>query len=346
MEPRFENHSCAQADILVVPFGAAAAALSFFLLAPVAVHSFLAMASTTKSPFLDMLPPELRLRIYDYLLVTDTTLKGVVARGTTRYGLETKILRVNKQIYAEARNAFFGRNTFYVTSLPNQTDDDTEGSGAFEPPLQVKDLSLIRHLVVDPLYYPKKLQTQPSVGGWKPVCPAAERYVMNLTHLLTLVESTLLSLSFNTDTRPYASFSSEMFDTLSSDDEGLDVALDVKKVLTAFHIIEEHSRFRKAVSDLHCVRDVAVTFNFPESDFNFNVEKRELCKRGLLFLACQTVFARSEIKIKAMLEELGDDGSEEARYEESENGSILLDGPRRESVSVVQEARRVVEMMK
>lgn len=166
---------------------------------------------------------------------------------------------------------------------------------------------------------------------------------MNLTHLLALVESTLLSLSFKTDTRPYASFSGETFDTLSSDDDGLDGALDVKKVLTAFHIIEGHSRFRKAVSDLACIRDVAVTFNFPESDFNFVIEKQELCKRGLLFLACQTVFARSEIKIKAMLEELGDDGLEE---EEFESGTTLLDRPRRESVGVVQEARRVVEMMK
>ncbi|KAF3008959.1 hypothetical protein E8E13_011439 [Curvularia kusanoi] len=305
--------------------------------------------STSQSPFLDILPPELRLRIYDYLLVASQPLKGTLARRTTRYGLDTKILRVNKQIYAEARNAFFGKNTFYITSAPHQSsngdnninnddeDDDDEGSGAFEPPLQVKDLALIRHLEIDPLYYPKTLKTQPGVGGWKPVCPAAERYILNLTHLLTLVESTLLSLSFKTDTRPYAGF---------SDEEGLDDTLDVKKILTSFHVIEGHSRFRKAVADLAAVRNVLVTFNFPESDFNFNVEKQELCKRGLLFLACQTVFARSEIKIKAMLEGLGDDGLEDGEGEENESVPILLDAPRRESVGVVHEARRVVESMK
>lgn len=290
-----------------------------------------------------MLPPELRLRIYDYLLVADKPLKGVVARRNARYGLDTKILRVNKQIYAEARNAFFGKNTFYITALPPLTSSSIEGSGAFEPPLQAKDLPLIRHLEIDPLYYPKELKTEPGVGGWKPICPVAERYIMNLTHLLTFVKATLLSLSFKTDTRPYAGFSDEVFGALAEDDESMDGSLDVRKILTAFHVIEGNLRFRKAVAELDAVRSIPVSFNFPESDFNFNVEKGELCKRGLLFLASQTIFARSEIKIKAMLEGLSDDGLDEA--EEEETASMVLAG-RRESVGVVQEARRVVEAMK
>ncbi|KAJ4347528.1 hypothetical protein N0V95_005359 [Ascochyta clinopodiicola] len=310
------------------------------------------MASTmTKSPFLDMLPPELRLRVYDYLLVADEPLRGISARRTTKHGLDTKILRVNKQIYAEARNVFFGKNTFYVTSMPSQTDDDIEGSGAFEPPLQVKDLPLIRHLKIDPLYYPRKLMTEPGVGGWKPICPAAERYIMNLTHLLAFVKSTLLSLSFNTDTRPYANFSDEVFGAFSPEDESIDEeSLDVKKVLTGFHVIEGNRRFTKAMSELTAVRSIPVAFSFPESDFNFNVEKNELCKRGLLFLACQTVFARSEIKIKAMLEGLSDDGLDEVEEEEAnESASMPADAEgeqRRQSVCVVQEARRVVELLK
>ncbi|KAH6618640.1 hypothetical protein C7974DRAFT_400543 [Boeremia exigua] len=306
------------------------------------------MAFTTESPFLDMLPPELRLRIYDYLLVADEPLKGVIARRNTKYGLDTKILRVNKQIYAEARNAFFGKNTFHITSMPSTSDDDVEGCGAFEPPLQVRDLQLIRHLEINPLYYPKKLRTEPSVSGWKPVCPAAERYIMNLTHVLGFVQSTLLSLSFMTDTRPYASFSDEVFGALSSDDESMDDdSLDVKKVLTAFHVIEGNVRFRSAIADLMAVRNVAVAFSFPESDFNYHVEKQELCKRGLLFLACQTVFARSEIKIKAMLDGLSGDELEESEDEkEDESESILVAEHRRASVDVMHEARRAVGMMK
>jgi hypothetical protein len=297
-----------------------------------------------------MLPPELRLRIYDYLLVASEPLKGINARRTTKYGLDTKILRVNKQIYAEARNVLFGKNTFYVTAMPSQTDDDVEGSGAFEPPLQVKDLPLIRHLEIDPLYYPKKLRTEPGVGGWRPICPAAERYVMNLTHLLNFVKSTLLSLRFTADTRPYASFSDEVFGAVSTDFESVDEdSLDVKRVLTGFHLVESNPRFNKTLSDMVAIRSIPVTFLFPESDFKFDVVKGELCKRGLLFLACQVVFARSEIKIKAMLDGLSDDGLDEAEEEEIQSASastLALTGQRRESVGVVQEARRVVEMLK
>ena len=300
-----------------------------------------------------MLPPELRLHIYDYLLIANEPLKGISARRSQKYGLDTKIMRVNRQIHAETRNAFFAKNTFHVTAMPNQTNDDVEGSGAFEPPLQVKDLVLIRHLEIDPLYYPKKLRTEPSVGGWKPICPAAERYIMNLTHLLTFVKSTLLSLSFKTDTRPYASFSGEVFSTLlSDDDESLDEdSLDVKKVLTAFHAIQSNVRFTKAISELAMVKSVPVDFAFPESDFKFNIEKNELCKRGLLFLTCQVIFARSEIKIKAMLEEFGDDEGLDKEDQEDASGTspalaVTLDGQRRESVGVVEEARHIVEMLK
>lgn len=310
------------------------------------------MALSAKSPFLDMLPSELRLCVYEYLLVANEPLKGISARQQTRYGLDTRILRVNKQIYAEARNAFFGKNTFYVTSLPSLTDDDEEGSGAFEPPLQVKDLALIRHLEINPIYYPRKLRTEPCVGGWRPICPAAERYVMNLTYLLSFVKSTLLSLSFKADTQLYASFSDEALGTIvSEDDESSDeTSLDVKKVLTAFHVIEGNLRFTKAVAELAAVRSVPVAFAFPESDFNYIVEKSELCKRGLLFLACQTVFARSEIRVKAMLDGLSDDGLGEVEEdEEAEAASTLADmsGEQRQgSLCVVQEARRLVEALK
>jgi hypothetical protein len=305
------------------------------------------MASTIKSPFLDMLPLELRLRIYDNLLIANKPLKGVISRRNVRYGLCTKILRVNKQIYAEARNAFFGKNTFYITSLPSQSDDDVEGSGAFEPPLQVRDLPLLRHLEIDPLYYPKKLRIQPGVTEWKPICPAAERYIMNLTHLLTFVKSTLLSLSFKTDTRPYASFGDEVFGALSPDNESWDDSLDVKKVLTVFHVIEGNRRFNKAISELAAIRCISVAFIFPESDFNYDVEKGEFCRRGLLTLACQTVFARSEIKITAVLEGLSEDGLDEVEEEEaSASASMSLGGQRRDSIGVVQEARRVMEMLK
>lgn len=167
---------------------------------------------------------------------------------------------------------------------------------------------------------------------------------MNLTHLLSFVKRSLLSLSFRTDTRPFAGFGDEVFGPLAAaaaaadDEEG--ERLDVRKVLTSFRVIEENVRFGKALRELERVRSVAVSFYFPESDFQFCVEKGELCRRGLLFLASQTIFARSEIKIKALLEGLGEDGLED----EEEEGLAWVAGQRRESV--VDEARRVVEAMK
>ncbi|KAF1929410.1 uncharacterized protein M421DRAFT_19549, partial [Didymella exigua CBS 183.55] len=266
----------------------------------------------TSSPFLDSLPPELRLRIYGYLLVSAQPLKGPIARQGMRYNLDTKILCANKQIYAEARAVFFSKNTFYISSSSppalSSSSSSLEGSGAFEPPLQAKDLPLIRHLEIDPLYYPTQLTTQPGPGGWKPVCPAAERYITTLTHVLSFVGRSLLSLSFKADTRPYAGFADDVFGALAGLDDGAEETLDVRKVLTGFHAIERNARFREAVRELEAVRTVAVSFFFPESDFHFVIEKGELCRHGLLFLASQTIFARSEIKIKALLEGMGEDG--------------------------------------
>jgi hypothetical protein len=77
----------------------------------------------TRSPFLDILPPDLRLHIYTHLLVSPTPIKGPVARlhQAETYGLNTAILRTNKQIHDEARTVFLGRNTFSINSLPRTT---------------------------------------------------------------------------------------------------------------------------------------------------------------------------------------------------------------------------------
>ncbi|KAL6153288.1 hypothetical protein ACJBU6_08441 [Exserohilum turcicum] len=176
----------------------------------------MASTTTTRSPFLDVLPPELRLHIYSHLLVASSPLKGPVARQDTSYDLHTAILRTNKQIYHEARSIFFGRNTFYITSIPPsrpstgsdedaEDHDEEEGSGAFEPPLQLRDLPLVRHLQVDLLYYPKSMHTirDRRSGIWIPVCVGAQRYSTSLSFLLSAVETRLLSLKLCADTRRY-----------------------------------------------------------------------------------------------------------------------------------------------
>ncbi|KAL6710781.1 hypothetical protein ACN47E_007838 [Coniothyrium glycines] len=267
--------------------------------------------ASTQSLFLDKIPPELRLLIYSNLLVTPTPLKGQLARGTTTYNLETSILRTNSQVYNEARPVFFGKNFFYITSCPSTTStEDDVGVGAFEPPLQLKDLPLIRHLQIDLLFYPKVLRmlSGPRYGGWTPVCPAAERYVRSLTYLLDGVKESLLSLQLCADTRrcvSNGSISNGSSQDMDHRSEEEDEDLDVKKVLTGFHMVDRNRRFKELLAMLS-VRSISLRFDFAESNFEFKISRDMLCRTNMASLAGQILIAKNDIEMKAVLQELGD----------------------------------------
>jgi hypothetical protein len=247
----------------------------------------------TRSPFLDILPPDLRLHIYTHLLVSPTPIKGPAARlhQAETYGLNTAILRTNKQIHDEARTVFLGRNTFSINSLPPLTDDDEDdddGNGAFEPPLQLADLPLIRHLHVDLLYYPNVLKTaEASDGlGWTPACLGAERYINSLSFLLSFTKGSLLSLKLKADVRPHTPANQEF---------------DVKKFLTGFHVVDQSLRFKQALQ----VPEVSLRFDFADVCFDFVVERERMLRGSLVQLAGLVVMKRSEIGLKGVLEDLG-----------------------------------------
>ncbi|KAI4646531.1 uncharacterized protein J4E79_010594 [Alternaria viburni] len=274
------------------------------------------MAKTTRSPFLDILPPELRLHIYTHLLVAPSSIKGSVARQDTKYDLHTAILRTNKQIHHEARSVFFGKNTFYITSIPptpsrkDAIDDEQqeeEGSGAFEPPLQLTDLPLVRHLEVDLLYYPTSMTTSLDSrdGIWKPVCTGADRYTTSLSYLLSTVSPSLLSLKICADTRRYVGSTTGQDAHALSDKFKADTErLQVQKLLTGFYMADSNTLFKKAMKDL-LVRDITLHFDFPESYFDFVVGRERLCGQSLVELAGQVLAARTEIRFKAALQEVG-----------------------------------------
>lgn len=275
------------------------------------------MAKTTRSPFLDILPPELRLHIYTHLLVAPTSIKGPVARHETKYDLHTAILRTNKQIYHEARSVFFGKNTFYITSIPPTSsssnsshdiaEEEEEGSGAFEPPLQLTDLPSVRHLEVDLLYYPNSMTTtlDSCDGVWKPVSIGARRYTTSLSYLLSTVSPSLLSLTLCADTRRYIDNTSSQDPHRVSTKSETDIErLQVQKLLTGFYMADSNSLLRKAMKDL-LVRDVGLHFDFPESYFDFMVGRERLCGQSLVELAGQVLAARSEIRFKAAMQEAG-----------------------------------------
>ncbi|KAH7562098.1 hypothetical protein J3E72DRAFT_383602 [Bipolaris maydis] len=329
------------------------------------------MAPTTHSAFLDMLPPELRINIYSHLLVASTPLKGQLARQDKTYDLHTAILRTNRQIHHEARSVFFGKNTFYITSIPpsssplppparsdsqagGEHDDDydeEQGSGAFEPPLQLRDLPLVRHLEIDLLYYPRSMQTirDRRTGIWKPVCVGAQRYSTSLSYLLSAVETRLLSLKLCADTRRYldetvvvvasvsndsSSSSSTTTTTASAGDDiatttsnttntaskDNDDRLEAQRILTGFYMADTNPLFRKALARLH-VADMALHFDFPESYFDFVVLKKVLCRQNLVELAGQVLDVRSDIRFKAAAKQ--DAGADDA-YDIPDQGAVTL----------------------
>jgi hypothetical protein len=276
------------------------------------------MAPITHSPFLDILPAELRVRIYTQLLVTPDPLRGPIARQSTKYNLHTAILRTNKQIYSEARPVFLGKNTFYITTVsPTSSsnlreEEGEEGSGAFEPPLQLADLPLVRHLQVDMLYYPKILRTvtDSRSGAWRPLCVGAERYIISLSYLLGAVQSNLLSLALCADTRRYvegrevAGEGDDEKEDLDEDEDD-DSEINVKRMLTGFYVADGSSRFRKALKGLR-VETVGLHFDFPEAHFDFKVESEVLHQQSLVDLKGQVLMVRSEIALKSAMWELGE----------------------------------------
>jgi hypothetical protein len=248
----------------------------------------------TRSPFLDILPPDLRLHIYTHLLVSPSPIKGPVARlhQAERYGIHTAILSTNKQIHDEARTVFLGRNTFSINSLPPLTDhDDDDGNGAFEPPLQLADLPLIRRLHVDLLYYPNVLKTAEGKDGlgWKPVCLGAERYINSLSFLLSFTKESLVSLKLKADVRSYTPANQDF---------------DIRKFLTGFHVVDQSLRFKQALM----LPEISLRFDFAEVYFDFVVERERMLMGSLVHLAGLVVMKRSEIGLEGVLEELGREG--------------------------------------
>jgi hypothetical protein len=248
----------------------------------------------TRSLLLDILPPDLRLHIYTHLLVSSTPIKGPVARlhQAETYSIDTAILRTNKQIHDEARTVFLSRNTFSINSLPQPIDhDDDDGNGAFEPPLQLADLRLIRHLHVDLLYYPNVLKTAKGKDrlGWKPMCLGAERYINSLSFLLSFTKESLLSLKLKADVRPYTPANQDF---------------DIKQFLTGFHVVDQSLRFKQALM----VPEVSLRFDFADVYFDFVVERERMLRGSLVQLAGLVVMKRSEIGLEGVLEDLGREG--------------------------------------
>lgn len=202
------------------------------------------------SPFLNILPCELRLEIYFYLLVRDTPLKGCLRRRTTKYGLDLAILRVNRQIFNEASPVFFGENVFHITPSPPLHGDGREGYGAMEPPLQLTHLALVHHLEIDVLYpledkYPSIYAKWDKEKNGHP----AERYMKNLSFVLDAARGSLRTLQLHASPTRWdcydwqASFDWKLLRKLRQQDE-------FTKCLRCSEAASESQCFQEALSRL------------------------------------------------------------------------------------------------
>lgn len=170
--------------------------------------------SITKCFFLDALPLELRINVYEYLVVADSPLHGKTAlkRKNKKYNLDLAILWTNHQIYDEAKSVFYRKNTFSVTSTSvtrlekgkapaSSSSEGSQVTPVFDPPLHPSIWPLLRHLTIDLMYDPSK-STPKYVShikniAWAPFNREYAQYISTLTRLLTTTSTTLLSLSLS-----------------------------------------------------------------------------------------------------------------------------------------------------
>jgi hypothetical protein len=245
---------------------------------------------------LDKLPPELRLQIYEYLVVANEPIRGRTSRGTRHYGLSLAILSVNKQINAEAKSLFYGKNTFYISSTPKtRTEDSVETQKGNErdvasslildrvdPPLPPSTFALLRHLTIDLIYYPTTATTS-STCFWKPNDPGCADYIASLIQLLQAVSPTLLSLSLTAEFRQ---------------------EFRVRKCLISFYMLDRNYNFLSKLSalTLHSSNGmIPIGFEYPDCYYRTEVRKEVFEKKSLLLLACKVMFFQSQCKIDKLV---------------------------------------------
>ncbi|KAF8849458.1 hypothetical protein BDZ45DRAFT_772495 [Acephala macrosclerotiorum] len=92
--------------------------------------------NNTTSAFLDKLPLEIRLDIYELLLTSSILSKPESIANSwgsdIKYELSPSILRVCKQIHAEAQPVLYGSNTFYIECQDGSLEQNTHCQCRYE----------------------------------------------------------------------------------------------------------------------------------------------------------------------------------------------------------------------
>lgn len=237
--------------------------------------------STARCRFLE-LPAELRLMIYNYLLISRDVLASRAIRGDKPYGLSLTILRVNHLVYLEASSVFYQNNEFHIGSWSQSEPSDISKHGQIDPPIPRACWPSLRNLSIDLMATHKTASIELSQG---PTSFRArddtncEAYVRSLTTLLESCGPHLGSLKL----------------TANMGRSGVN-----RKSVMSLSICDRDRQFVRALAALN-IPKISVHFDFPDAFFYVDVDAKAFLGRSIPLIACQIMFCQAQTKIDRLL---------------------------------------------
>ena len=271
--------------------------------------------------FLDSLPPELRIYVYSYLVLATSPLQGQTARQQPT-GLNLSILRTNRCIYEEAKAVFLAKNVFYISSLvaardANEVLGAEEGERLFEPSFTQHELKAVRHLEIDPVYRSEDVgEEMVCVEYWRPADLGAAEYSkfipLSVPSRTTRVNHSTLNKHTTNLPPPKVKSLTHLLQTTTLRTLRLTATppphLTTKQTLTSFFTANRSPSFAAALaSHGPAIAKIPIAFEFQDCYYRISVEPDALMHRSIMFLGCQVMFSRSQIRIQRMMREFGDE---------------------------------------
>ncbi|KAF2446955.1 hypothetical protein P171DRAFT_429901 [Karstenula rhodostoma CBS 690.94] len=228
-----------------------------------------------RSLFLDAMPAELRVMVYETLLVGSDPITALPGEQTDKMqGLDLSLLRVNRQIHDEAAAVFYCKNTICIR--PGKGKDLCSGVPA------PRYLHLVRHLKVEGLHRPDTpgkawAKELGGLGEEEEGNHENERYLSTLTTLLPQLRG--LHTLHLTITPP---------DRLSS-----------KSVLAALLSLKQ--ALPSMLASLAPSVPILLSFEFDDCYCRLHVSPELLARDCLLVVACQVLFWKSHLRVETMV---------------------------------------------
>ncbi|OCL13925.1 hypothetical protein AOQ84DRAFT_76948 [Glonium stellatum] len=231
------------------------------------------------------LPVELRLMIYDYLLISPHVLASRTSKKQKPYGLSLSILCVNRFLNFEASAVFYQNNIFHFGSRHQPELADLSKDGQLDPPIPRAHWHSLRNLSIDLMGTHETAPIEPSREpvSWTRDDMSCEAYVRSLTILLESCGPHLGSLK------------------LTANVGRSDVD---RKSVGSFFIYDRDRSFVRALAALK-ISKVSMYFDFPDAFFYADVDTKAFLSRSIPLMACQIMFCQAQTKIDRLLASFG-----------------------------------------